>query len=110
MEDYGSAIFRLSKYREINLLKWESLAHPGHFHIFHKNKTVRLADGSTTDCYQCRNCDKPKKEEQGSKQVALLKNYAVKLCFENPNDNIYLYHFPICPHLKKMDDKLMVIV
>uniref|UniRef100_A0A915IGX1 Uncharacterized protein n=1 Tax=Romanomermis culicivorax TaxID=13658 RepID=A0A915IGX1_ROMCU len=35
-----------------------SLANPNHFYLFQKNKSVRLADDSITDCLEFRNCVK----------------------------------------------------
>uniref|UniRef100_A0A915IUT4 Uncharacterized protein n=1 Tax=Romanomermis culicivorax TaxID=13658 RepID=A0A915IUT4_ROMCU len=38
--------------------QFESTARPNHFYFLQKNNSVKLADGSTTDNYQCINCDK----------------------------------------------------
>lgn len=58
MGDFGVPSFVLSKFRKSTLLKWESVTNPNHFYFFQKNKSTRLSDGSVTDSYQCRNCDK----------------------------------------------------
>uniref|UniRef100_A0A915KNB2 Uncharacterized protein n=1 Tax=Romanomermis culicivorax TaxID=13658 RepID=A0A915KNB2_ROMCU len=59
MENYGQATFIQKKYKGTDFLKC-------------KNRSVRLADGSTTDCYQGRNCDKLG-DEKGRTKVRACK-------------------------------------
>uniref|UniRef100_A0A915L398 Uncharacterized protein n=1 Tax=Romanomermis culicivorax TaxID=13658 RepID=A0A915L398_ROMCU len=49
-----------------------STARQNHFYPSQKNKSVILAGGSTTDCYQCRNYDKLGDEKRRTKSINSL--------------------------------------